>query len=244
MKAKTTETFISSETLDHTILPIRFKIIWIVAILFITTILIYSGNRQMTIKLSFKDNIQSHTNFRYRLLHSNYSSSERRFDVVLSYYKENVTYVARFISYLRNISTLQTLKPFIIVYNKNSNINNTYLKNATKADIVHQLPNVGRESGTYLYHIIENYDTLADHILFSQAGVEDMSGTGLADWFSDRLEKQFNSSVGYMPLVAMKWMSIYDCGLNVNNNLLRLAELWAIIEQTICPPDKQAVSRN
>ena len=32
------------------------------------------------------------------------------------------------------------------------------------------LPNVGRESHTYLHHIISRYDSLADWTVFSQAG--------------------------------------------------------------------------
>jgi len=36
-------------------------------------------------------------------------------------------------------------------------------------DAKEQLPNVGRESHTYLHHIIENYHTLADWTVFSQA---------------------------------------------------------------------------
>lgn len=35
------------------------------------------------------------------------------------------------------------------------------------------LPNVGRESHSYLYHIVENYDRLADTTLFTQAKLHD-----------------------------------------------------------------------
>ena len=41
-------------------------------------------------------------------------------------------------------------------------------KNPIKNSI--QLPNVGRESHTYLYHIINNWDKLADNTLFTQGG--------------------------------------------------------------------------
>lgn len=34
---------------------------------------------------------------------------------------------------------------------------------------INALPNIGRESETYLYHIIENYDNLADFTFFTQA---------------------------------------------------------------------------
>jgi hypothetical protein len=247
MEIEEAKIFISSESLNRITPQIHSNGIRIVAILIITIIIVYVGSQKIKLKLSFRENIYSYgisKDFCYQNASSNFFSSKRQFDVVLSYYTENVAFVARFIHYLRNVSTLQKLKLCIIVYNKNSYINNTYLKDALKADIVQQLPNVGREGGTYLYHIIENYDTLAGHTLFSQAGVEGITNTSLDDWFSNRLEKQFNSSVGYMPLVNNGWMSLYDCGLNPNNNLVRLAELWAIIEQTICPPDKQTVSED
>jgi len=141
---------------------------------------------------------------------------------------------------------LKKLQAHIILYNKYSIINNTLLKTLLKVDIVQGLPNIGREGATYLYHIIENYDKLANHILFSQAGVEGMTDTGLKDWFLHRLEKQFNSSVGYMPLVGKKGIDTFDCGVrkgeNDDENMQRLPELWGIIEQTLCPPGGQAVS--
>jgi hypothetical protein len=170
------------------------------------------------------------------------SRAHVEFDVVLSYYAEDVNFVARFIQCLRNTSTLQNLRSRIIVYNKNPNINNTYLKKILKADIIQQLPNLGREGATYLHHIIENYDTLANHIFFCQAGVEGITNTGLADWFSNRLEKQFNSSVGYMPLVKDQQFTRFDCGVRPGENMQRLPELWGIIEQTLCPPGGQFVS--
>jgi len=243
MEPKEDETFTSSQCLICNTTQKHFKLIRMILLFLITTIIIYGASGKLAIKSRFSEKIHPHT-IAKDSYYNVFRSPIRGFDVVISYYAENVPFVARFIDYLRNISTLQRLKPFIIVYNKNSNINNIYLKQALKADRVQQLPNVGREGGTYLYHILENYHTLANHTLFSQAGIEGITSTGLEDWFSNRLEKQFNSKVGYMPLVSDKWMALYDCGINPNNNMLRLAELWALIEQTLCPPDKQAVSGN
>lgn len=53
----------------------------------------------------------------------------------------------------------------VIVYNKGdglSDMNN-----------VVPLPNVGREAHTYLHHIVENYERLADVTLFTQAKISD-----------------------------------------------------------------------
>jgi hypothetical protein len=196
--------------------------------LIIVLIIIYMGGQKN--KMNF-ENFSAQT-----------SVSQKRFDIVLSYFSEDVTYVARFIQYIRNVSTVQKLKPRTIVYNKNKQVNSKYLKEVLKADIVHSLPNLGREGATYLYHIIENYHTLANHTIFSQAGVEGITNTSLDGWLLHRLEKQFNSTVGYMPLVADNWFTTFDCGVRPGENMLRLPEFWGIIEQTICPPGGQFVS--
>ena len=39
------------------------------------------------------------------------------------------------------------------------------------------LQNVGRESHTYLHHIIQNYDTLTDIVIFTQARISDHRGS-------------------------------------------------------------------
>ena len=156
--------------------------------------------------------------------------SHRQFDVVLSYYSEDIDFVAQYIRDLRNISTIKMLNPRIIVYNKNSQINNEVLKLLLRADVVQVLPNFGREGGTFLYHIINNYDLIANHTIFSQAGVEGITKQGLADWYSDRLENQFNTSVGFMPLVSNNLILNYDCGTHRTGNFPRIAQLWSMLE--------------
>jgi hypothetical protein len=42
----------------------------------------------------------------------------------------------------------------------------------------HKLPNVGREGHTYLHHIVENYDMLADWTVFSQAAIPEIGYSG------------------------------------------------------------------
>ena len=55
----------------------------------------------------------------------------------------------------------------IIVYNKGEKIdNNNYT--------VVELPNYGRESQTYLHHIVENYDSLYDGTIFLQGDIKDI----------------------------------------------------------------------
>ena len=66
------------------------------------------------------------------------------------------------------------------------------------ADLVVALPNIGREGGTYLYHILNHWDELPAYTLFTQAqlkkaqqlGAGPQAGT-LQDWLVTRLRAQF-----------------------------------------------------
>jgi len=67
--------------------------------------------------------------------------------------------VARF---NENISWLNDKETDIVIYNKGIDAVNTIA-----------LPNIGREAHTYLYHIVNNYYTLADITVFTQAKIDD-----------------------------------------------------------------------
>jgi hypothetical protein len=71
-------------------------------------------------------------------------------EIVVARYKENL-------DWLKKIKKSKDIK--ITVYNKGPD---DISINAIK------LPNIGRESHTYLYHIINNYDNLADQTIFCQ----------------------------------------------------------------------------
>lgn len=70
-------------------------------------------------------------------------------DIVLSRYDEDTSWVQRFRRQAR-----------LVIYNKGPPQNGTI-----------ELPNVGRESHTYLHHIVNNYDDLARWTVFSQAQI-------------------------------------------------------------------------
>jgi hypothetical protein len=71
-------------------------------------------------------------------------------EIVVARYNENL-------DWLKKIKKSKDLK--ITVYNKGQDdIDLPFIK----------LPNIGRESHTYLYHIINNYDNLADQTIFCQ----------------------------------------------------------------------------
>ncbi len=81
-----------------------------------------------------------------------YLHSLRSFEVVIARYNENLDWVNK------NFPNEK-----IIIYNKGKN-DFTPLPNWK----IIELPNIGRESHTYLYHIVANYNNLADRTLFLQ----------------------------------------------------------------------------
>jgi hypothetical protein len=76
------------------------------------------------------------------------------FQIVVARYNEDISYLIPFAK-------------VCIIYNKgNNNIPEEF------TNIIH-LPNIGRESHTYLYHIINNYNNLADNTIFIQGNIKD-----------------------------------------------------------------------
>ena len=69
--------------------------------------------------------------------------------------------------YNEDINWLNDYKDYCVIYNKGKFIN-------CKNEIT--LPNRGRESHTYLWHIINNYDKLAEITIFTQARIADHRG--------------------------------------------------------------------
>jgi hypothetical protein len=80
--------------------------------------------------------------------------------IVIARYNENIEWLKQLNSDVFDI----------IIYNKGSDINTDL-----KCNIVN-LKNTGRESHTYLYHIILNYDNLPEKIIFTQANPFDHVG--------------------------------------------------------------------
>jgi hypothetical protein len=84
---------------------------------------------------------------------------ENRIELVISRYNEDLEWLKE--------------EPFnqypVIIYNKGTN-DDFYKPPLLEKNI--DLPNVGRESHTYLYHIIDNYDNLANNTVFLPGSTE------------------------------------------------------------------------
>jgi len=78
--------------------------------------------------------------------------------------------------YNEDISYLSLFKDIAIIYNKGN-------QSIPKIFNSINLPNVGRESHTYLYHIIQNYDNIANRTLFIQGKISDHKMLPIIEYF-------------------------------------------------------------
>jgi hypothetical protein len=83
----------------------------------------------------------------------------KKFHLVISRYNEDVSWIDEVVN--ENIE--------IFVYNKGGDINQIFPDNVN----IINLDNTGRESHTYLHHIIEKYEFLPERIIFSQGHPHD-----------------------------------------------------------------------
>ncbi len=79
--------------------------------------------------------------------------------------------------YNEDIQWLFPFKDIVYLYNKGN-----YHPSLDNFKTI-ALPNVGRESHTYLTHIVENYDNLAEHVLFFQAHIDDHKRLPFNEYF-------------------------------------------------------------
>ncbi|KAE8452067.1 hypothetical protein EG329_002233 [Mollisiaceae sp. DMI_Dod_QoI] len=102
--------------------------------------------------------------------------SHSQFDIVISMYQESPSSVKSMIEKLKSTAYLSIIAPDVqvIIYTKDSSSDLDLLKNETGADIVQRFPNTGREGGTYLQHIVSNWNFLAEKTMFIQAHAHNM----------------------------------------------------------------------
>jgi hypothetical protein len=105
------------------------------------------------------------------------------------------------------------MKKEIIIARHNEDISWTepykeYLKIYDKGEKIEgfssiQLPNIGRESHTYLHHIVKNYDNLADYTIFLQAKPQEHS-----DNFYEKLNEFLDNDYDSNFMWVSTWMAM------------------------------------
>ena len=95
--------------------------------------------------------------------------------------------------YNEDIQHLEKYKDITIVYNKGAPNVPCFFETIS-------LPNIGRESHTYLYHIIHNYDHLAEYTFFRQGHIEDHNVFEMEEYLQ---EKNFIGNISNLPVQTL-----------------------------------------
>ena len=125
-----------------------------------------------------------------------------QFDVIIAHHSEEPYYIRVWTDSLRSIPFVQELGMRIIIYTKGS-MEVAAIKESSGADEVIQLPNVGREGGTYLRHLLRVYDDPPRFTLFAQSKLRKAQEEGsgkMTQWLQDRLRTKFGNETGFMSL--------------------------------------------
>ncbi|KAJ3191575.1 hypothetical protein HK101_007589 [Irineochytrium annulatum] len=164
----------------------------------------------------------------------------RSLDLVISHYAEDLPRLNATLSAIHASPAFArmnlTSQTSTLIYTKGPDDGvQEAIESAIPSAVVRTLPNLGREGGTYLRHIVDNYDTLADWTLFTQAEPVYFSS------FLERIEKNMESRTGFL---ALKFFDRCGCDGCFAPSLGRAKEVWAITRGTLCPTKGFAATLN
>lgn len=161
-----------------------------------------------------------------------------KFDIVLSHFLEDPGQVRGSLEVIKKIPAIAQLNPRVIIYTKgpvgDTDVQLESLRDSLGADNLYPLPNRGRESDTYLTHIIDHYHELADHTFFAQAAIHDL------DAVSHRLLVHFNTTVGVMSLgdhFSCRCEQCFHTWSPAAEGFKRIPQLYTIFNEDFCPPE-------
>ena len=156
----------------------------------------------------------------------------RKLDIVLSHYAaDNLPSAMRIWRNVVKLPHLKALRPYLFLYCKAQNIPDSDLAWFTRHGEVKRLDNVGRESHTFIWHILQHMEDLANHTLFHQ----DMPQSGTAQQLTQRL-RVFHSSTGLLALGEISKCSCTECFLH---HIPKVKEIWAMVRHSFCVPSDQ-----
>lgn len=118
--------------------------------------------------------------------------SGEKFDLVIAHYKESLGWIKRLNnSHIRHI----------YVYSKYKQSSVFDYKKINPKTIINYLPNIGREAHTYLYHCLNNYDALPEHLFFLQGNPKchGLDEDKISYWIDNIIDNKLNHSNNYSP---------------------------------------------
>lgn len=156
----------------------------------------------------------------------------RRLDIVITMDAEIPSKVGFGLRQIKGITAFTGLDPHIVIYFRDPKSDMLYIQQQTNAAAVRKLGPTGGDDDTYLSHIVEQWDDLAEHTLFLNGGFKNLPEV------EARIEDYFRPSTGVLSL-GSEYRS-YPCGLykdpwGSKGGLSRIPEIFAVVYSEICP---------
>ncbi|EPS35333.1 hypothetical protein H072_11325 [Dactylellina haptotyla CBS 200.50] len=154
-------------------------------------------------------------------------------DIVISHYGEDLKKLRETLEKIQAVPSVRKLKRRVILYTKNKKLakeTKAITRNLNITTTIY-LPNEGREGGTYLHHIINNYDTLAPHTLFLQANPHDLKRVLIL------LKDHFYEHTGALSLGPYGTCDCRNCKDPWSEvKWHRIGEIYTMSHESFCPP--------
>lgn len=161
-------------------------------------------------------------------------------DVVISTFNEDAEHLRNHINAIRYYPWVQNRDPRVILYMKGNITDAEAYRKSVGADVAIRLDNKGREAGTFLQHILRNYNAstdptlvghgyrssgLADHTLFMQHHLA-------WDWIARERMWLWRENTGYLHFAPYLKL---DCGKDMNGNgdFPRIAQIYSSFKEEV-----------
>lgn len=151
---------------------------------------------------------------------------DRPLDVVVAYYTADPRILGSLpLGSILEIPVINESRPVWYLYNKSPAPPPLFLN--VKIHHVINMPNVGREGHTFLYHIVHNYHNLSRQTIFCQENPDNKSNVLF------RLENYYVKTTGFMALSDEMRCTCDGC----SGTLKRIRDFYAIFTQELCKGD-------
>ena len=161
-------------------------------------------------------------------------------DVVISTFNEDAASLRNHIAAIRYYPWVKNRDPRVILYMKGNITDAEEYRRSVGADVAIRLDNKGREAGTFLQHILRNYNAstdpalaghgyrpagLADHTLFMQHHLA-------WDWIARERMWLWRENTGYLHFAPYLKL---DCrkDLNGNGDFPRIAQIYSSFKEEV-----------
>lgn len=165
----------------------------------------------------------------------------RKLDIIISMNTESPSKINFGLTQIRSIAAFSDLDPHVVIYFRDPKSDMLDVQKQTHAAAVKKLGPTGGDDDTYLSHIVEQWDNLAEHTLFLNAGFKDLPKV------QARIEDYFKHSTGVLSLASgYRSCPCESCDdpWGSKGGLSRIPEIFAAVYSEICPTTNVLLSNS